>query len=66
MACKKELADNIIAKLKPIRERRKYYEQNPEIVKEILRKGTEKARNITRETVKNVKKSMRIDYFENK
>lgn len=66
VACKKELADNIIAKLKPIRERRKYYEQNPEIVKEILRKGTEKARNITRETVKNVKKSMRIDYFENK
>ena len=66
VACKKELADNIIAKLKPIRERRKYYEQNPEIVKEILRKGTEMARNITRETVKNVKKSMRIEYFENK
>lgn len=66
VACKKELADNIIARLKPIRERRKYYEQNPEIVKEILRKGTEKARNITKETVKNIKKSMRIDYFENK
>lgn len=64
VACKKELADNIIEKLKPIRERRRYFEERPELVKEILRKGTEKARTITKETLKNVKDSMRIDYFK--
>lgn len=64
VACKKELADNIIEKLKPIRERRKYYEERPELVKEILRQGTEKARTITRETLKNIKASMKIDYFK--
>ena len=63
VACKKELADNIIEKLKPIRERRKYYEERPELVKEILRKGTERARHITKETLESVKNSMRIDYF---
>lgn len=64
VACKKELADNIIEKLKPIRERRRYYEERPELVKEILRQGTEKARTITKETLKNIKESMKIDYFK--
>lgn len=64
VACKKELADNIIEKLKPIRERRRYYEERPELVKEILRQGTEKARTITKETLKNIKASMKIDYFK--
>lgn len=64
VACKKELADNIIEKLKPIRERRRYYEERPELVKEILRQGTEKARTITKETLKSIKASMKIDYFK--
>ena len=66
VACKKELADNIINYLKPIKERRKYYEERPEIVKEILRKGTEKARKITKETMEKVRYSMRTDYFDEK
>ena len=40
VACKKQLAANIIKKLEPIREKRKYYEQHPEIVDEILINGT--------------------------
>ena len=65
VACKKQLAKNINATLEPIREKRKYYEERPELVDEILIKGTEKARNTAKETIKKVKKAMKLDYFEN-
>ena len=64
VACKKELAKNINEYLKPIREKRKYYEENPELVQKILEEGTKKARKKALETIKKVKKSMHIDYFE--
>ncbi len=65
VSCKKELADNIIEKLKPIKERRKYYEERPELVQEILKSGTERARKITKENIEKVKASMKINYLEN-
>ena len=64
VACKKQLAKNINATLDPIREKRKYYEERPGLVDEILIKGTEKARNTAKETMKKVKKAMKLDYFE--
>ena len=64
VACKKQLARNINTKLEPIREKRKYYEERPELVDEILIKGTEKARQTAKETMKKVKKAMKLDYFE--
>lgn len=64
VACKKELIQNIIQKLEPIREKRRYYESHKEEVEKILQEGTAKARTITKETLKNVKEAMRIDYFE--
>ncbi len=64
VACKKELAKNIIDFLEPIREKRKYYEERPELVDELLKKGTEKARKTAKETMKKVKKAMKLDYFE--
>ena len=48
-----------------MREKRKYYEQHPEIVDEILINGTEKARETAKETMKKVKKAMKLDYFQN-
>ena len=64
VACKKELANNIIATLRPIREKRKYYEEHIEEVDRILKEGTEKARKTAKETMKKVKKAMMLDYFE--
>ena len=64
VACKRELATNIIEELKPIREKRVYYEAHPEEVDKILIEGTEKARKVAKETMKKVKKAMRLDYFE--
>ena len=64
VACKRQLAKNIIDYLAPIREKRKYYEEHPEIVDKILKEGTEKARKVAKETMKDVKKAMKLDYFE--
>ena len=62
--CKKQLTNNIIKELSPIRERRRYYEERPELVQEILMEGTKKAQKVAKETLRKVKKSMRLNYFE--
>ena len=63
VACKKQLIQNIIEELKPIREKRKYYEEHPELIDEILINGTAKAQKVAKETLKKVKKAMKLDYF---
>ena len=62
VACKRQLAKNISNTLKPIREKRAYYEKHPEIVDKILMEGTLKAQKTAKETMKKVKKAMRLDY----
>ena len=64
VACKKELANALSEYLKPIREKRKYYEEHPEEVEQILKEGTEAARNRAKEVMKRVRKNMKLDYFE--
>ena len=63
VACKKQLAKNVNEYLKPIREKRNYYEENPELVDNILKEGTKRARKTAKETMKKVKKAMMLDYF---
>lgn len=63
VACKKQLAQNIIKTLEPIREKRKYYEDHLELVDKILIEGTQKARKEAQETMKKVKRAMKLDYF---
>ncbi|MBQ6324050.1 MAG: tryptophan--tRNA ligase [Bacilli bacterium] len=60
--CKKELIEAMNNFLKPIQERRKTYEDNPELVEQILTEGTKKAKEKAEETMKRVKKAMKIDY----
>ena len=62
--CKKQLAKNISETLKPIREKRAYYELHPEEVDKILLEGTLKAQKVAKETMKKVKKAMKLNYFE--
>lgn len=64
VACKKQLAQSINNRLNPIREKRAYYEAHPEEVDRILIEGTKKARAKAQETMKRVKKAMKLDYFE--
>ena len=62
VACKKELIEAMNNFLKPIKEKRKYYDDNPEEVNKILREGTEAAKEKAKDTIKVVKKAIKIDY----
>lgn len=64
VACKKELINSILKELEPIQEKRKYYENHPEEVDRILKEGTKKAREEAKKNMKNIKASMKLDYFE--
>ena len=60
----KNLLFNILEEeLAPIRERRKYYEQNMPLVLDIIKEGTAKANAFAEATLQDVKKAMNIDYF---
>lgn len=65
MKVKKFLNNVMEETLKPIRERRKYWENHIMEVYQILKDGTEKARQKAIETTKEVKAAMGINYFEN-
>ena len=64
VACKRELATNVIEFLRPMREKRAYYEAHPEEVDRILKEGTERARKTAKETMRKVKEAMKLNYFE--
>ena len=64
VACKKELIKNIITELEPIREKRRYYEERPELVREILKDGTKHAREIAKENMARIKEAMKLNYFD--
>ena len=49
--------------LKPIAEKRKYYEKHPEEVEQILKEGSQKAKKVAEKTIKEVKTNMKINYF---
>jgi len=64
VACKKELIEKMEEFLKPIREKRKYYLDNPKEVDKVLLNGTKKAKQQAEITMKKVKESIKINYFE--
>ena len=63
VACKKELAQNIIEYLAPIREKRQYLDNHPEIIDDVLKNGTKKAQKEAKETMKKIKDAMMLNYF---
>ena len=60
--CKRELIEQMKKFLSPIREKRKYYDEHPEVVNKILTEGTEKSKKKAEEQMKRIKKAMKIDY----
>ena len=64
MKVKKFLNAVLQEELAPIRERRKEFEKDIPYVYEILKKGTEKAREAASETLADVKAAMKINYFD--
>lgn len=60
--CKKELIEAMKEFLKPIQEKRKFYEDNPEEVKKVLKEGTKAAKEKAEIKMAEIKKAMKIDY----
>lgn len=61
---KKTLISVLEEELAPIRERRKQWEQDIPGVFDILRRGSEEARAVAAETLADVRRAMRINYFD--
>lgn len=57
-ALKEELAEAIYRELKPIQEKRKYFEERPSLVEEILKEGKEYCSKIARQTLIEAKQAM--------
>ena len=63
MKIKKFLNNVMQEELEPIRLRREELAKNMDYVYDVLKKGTEKARQCAAQTMSEVKKAMKIDYF---
>ncbi len=64
MKCKKFLNEVINKMLEPMRRRRHELEQDIPAIYDILRKGSEDAREVGANTMSEVREAMRINYFE--
>ena len=64
MKVKRFLESVVQEELEPIRQRRKEWEKDIPAVYDILKKGSETAREVAARTLSEVKSAMRINYFE--
>jgi len=58
--CKKIMARHLINFLEPMRKKREYYEARPDLVDDIIADGCEKARQVARETMAEVREAIKI------
>jgi len=59
--CKQPVIDAMLAELKPIQERAREYEQQPDLVRSVINEGCEKARDVARQTMDDVRHAMSLD-----
>ncbi|MGB8692758.1 MAG: tryptophan--tRNA ligase [Steroidobacteraceae bacterium] len=60
LECKKPLIEKVVAEVTGMRERAREYQDNPELVKNLLAEGAEKARESARETLDDVRRAMHL------
>ena len=60
--CKQPVIDAVLKELAPIQERARAYTEEPDTVKNIIDDGCEKARDLARETMRDVRESMGLSY----
>lgn len=65
MKVKKFLNAVLEEELAPIRERRKEFQKDIPYVYQVLKEGSEKAREVAAQTLAEVRAAMKIDYFDN-
>ncbi len=62
LECKQPVIDAVLKELAPIQERARAYTEEPDTVKNIIADGCEKARDLARETMRDVRESMGLHY----
>jgi tryptophanyl-tRNA synthetase len=62
VACKQPVIEAIQAELLPMQERIAKYQADPDLIKQIIHEGSEKARAVAQETMAEVRDSMGITY----
>lgn len=60
---KRKLVAALNGFLEPVRERRRYYEERPKLLQEIIHSGSERARKVGAETVRQARDAMSLNYF---
>jgi tryptophanyl-tRNA synthetase len=60
--CKQPIIDAVRSELAPIRERAREFEEDPQLVRNILREGGEAARDIAEETMAEVRAAIGLNY----
>jgi tryptophanyl-tRNA synthetase len=61
--CKQPVIDGILAEQAPMRERARQYLEDPALVRNIIADGCDKARELARETMRDVRASMGLGYL---
>ena len=59
--CKAPIIESVLKELAPIRERARHYENDPEAVRSVLNEGRERARDVARETMDDVREAMGLE-----
>ncbi|MCB1772866.1 MAG: tryptophan--tRNA ligase [Gammaproteobacteria bacterium] len=62
LECKQPVIDAVLAELAPIQERGREYAGQPDLVRNIINEGCERAREVARETMEEVRHAMSLDY----
>ena len=60
--CKQPVIDSVLAEQKPMHERAKMYEEDPQLVRNIIADGCEKARKLAQDTMRDVREAIGLDY----
>jgi len=58
--CKQKMTQNLIDVLEPIRAKREYYQERPQLVDEIIFDGSNKARKVAQQTMAEVRTAIKI------
>ncbi len=60
--CKQPVIEGVLREQEPMRERARRYEEDPQLVKNIIADGCEKARKLAQETMRDVREAIGLDY----
>ncbi len=60
--CKQPIVDAVRSELAPIRDRAREFEEDPQLVRNILREGGEAARDVATETMDEVRAAIGLNY----